>query len=211
MSVETNPSTDYGYLETIRSDPYERWPVLSNDLANAVGAAYNERCWVSGWPAKAVESQMSDYFRATSMLPLVTSSGTHALTLALLAGIDWDDFDAAERARLCVIVPAVSFSGSVVAVIQAGLIPVFADVDPISGVVTDETLLRAASYAFDQRYIIAAVMRVQLHGHPCTATLPAISNPTPIYVDDMCQAHATPVNRDADFAAFSFNIRPCAR
>jgi len=66
---------------------------------------------------------------------LLTHSGTSALHLALAAaGVSAGDH---------VLVPAYSFIATPLAVLHAGAIPIFTDVDPVTGLMTTETAEQA--------------------------------------------------------------------
>jgi perosamine synthetase len=84
---------------------------------------------------------------------LTTSNGTTALHLAL-AALDVGQGDE-------VIVPNLTFGACANAVLQAGAIPVFADIDPTTWTLDPESARSCISHR------TRAIMPVHLYGHPC--------------------------------------------
>ena len=111
-----------------------------------------------GLPNVADLSQRGD---PTPFTALMTTSGTSALQLALAAaGVQPGDR---------VIVPALSWIATAMAVVLRSATPVFVDVDSTTGSVSPEALagaVRAANQRQDARRIKAAIV-VHLHGTPC--------------------------------------------
>ncbi|MER3439544.1 MAG: hypothetical protein C4346_19205, partial [Chloroflexota bacterium] len=84
------------------------------------------------------------------------------------------------------IVPAITFSGSVFPIIMAGAQTVFADVDPATYCVTAETVERVLSSR------TAAVMPVHLHGFPVDLrSIREILPPGVAIIEGACQAAGT--------------------
>ncbi|MDZ4700573.1 MAG: aminotransferase class I/II-fold pyridoxal phosphate-dependent enzyme [Rhodothermales bacterium] len=118
---------------------------------------YVSDCIATNWISSQGEyvNRFQETFRAYvgSEHALCTSSGTTALHLALVAlGVGPGDE---------VIVPNLTFGASANAVIHAGAIPVFADVDP------DTWTLSAAGVREALSVRTRAIMPVHLYGHPC--------------------------------------------
>ncbi len=103
---------------------------------------------------QALESRLTERFsRPTSVV--TTTNGTQALTLALQAL-------GAQPGGLCAM-PSWTFAATAHAVLAAGLVPWFLDVDPVSGVLdTDHLARRLASSPGP----VAAVLPVALFGQP---------------------------------------------
>lgn len=87
-----------------------------------------------------------------------------------------------------VILPAFTFSGSVLPVLQTGANPVFVDVDPSTYCMTPDTVRKGVSR------MTKAVMLVSLHGYPLDpdqfrsgASLPSRVS----IIEDACQAHGS--------------------
>lgn len=209
------------HRNVLDAERYGLWPPIDNAHMDVLLTAYRSSEWVSGRPADDLEEAITTYFTQKIegyFAAIATTSGTDALTLAVQAALDpQNGFFALGKSQkmvsqetgwpIGVITPAFSFSGSVLPILRAGYVPVFADVDPISGVVTERTLNRAYETAKHAGIDVRAVIRVQQHGHPCSARLTDADWEAHIsYIDDMCQAHATKPNQDADFLCFSFNI-----
>ena len=123
-------------------------------------------------------------------------SGTDALALALrAAGVSRGDE---------VIVPAMTFVATAEAVLHSGAVPVLADVDP-------ETLLLTETTVADVRTrYTRAVLPVHLYGHPVPFDLiRAWRRSGLVVIEDAAQAHlgawkGEPVASASDAACFSF-------
>ncbi|MDQ4490346.1 DegT/DnrJ/EryC1/StrS family aminotransferase [Sinomonas sp. ASV486] len=157
----------------------------------------------SGWLAQGPQvANFEDAFAASQGVrhAVATSSCTTALHLALLvAGV---------RAGQEVVVPSLSFIATANAPRYVGADPVFADVDPVTGNVTAETV----SEVLGPR--TAAVVVVDQGGLPAdVAPLLAVcrSRGIPLVEDAACAAGSTyrgrPVGAGADIAAWSFHPR----
>ena len=132
---------------------------------------------------------------------VAVSSCTTALHLALVvAGVGPGDD---------VVVPSFSFIATANAVLHVGARPVFADVDPVTGNLTRETVAAAATRR------TSAVIAVDQGGVP--VDLPdlrvagATRAPITVVEDAACAAGSTrngrPVGADAEIAAWSFHPR----
>jgi dTDP-4-amino-4,6-dideoxygalactose transaminase len=123
----------------------------------------------------ALEAEFGEYVQAKHCL--LTHCGTSALHLALAAaGIRGGDH---------VLVPAYSFIATALAVVHAGAIPIFVDVDPRTGLI-DPALVGAAITPRTR-----AIMPVHVHG--CPADLGALSEIAArhrlLVIEDAAQAH----------------------
>ena len=145
----------HGGTPTLDRRDHRVWPLLGDDEKGAVLRVL-ERGVLSGASAPesvAFERAFAEFVDARHAL--LTPSGTSALHLALAAaGVSVGDH---------VIVPAYSFVATPLAVLHAGAIPIFADVDETTG------LMRAADVAEAQTSRARAIMPVHVHG--CAAEL----------------------------------------
>lgn len=129
-----------------------------------------------------LESRLATHFGRSADEVTVLSNGTVALVLPLLA------LDLPPGAK--VLVPSFTFAASAVAVIDAGLTPVFVDVDPTTWTLTPRSIEAALESVPDA----AAVMPVTVFGAPMPADWDAFT-----------AKHGIPVLIDA---AWSFDTAP---
>lgn len=157
----------------------------------------------SGWVAQG--PRVADFEKAFARRmqaehAVAVSSCTTALQLALaVAGIGPGDD---------VVVPSFSFIATTNAVVYVGACPVFADVDPVTGNLTAETVAKALTPA------TRAVIAVDQGGVPLDLQpLRAVCDPLGVVVveDAACGAGSTylgrPVASQAEIAAWSFHPR----
>ena len=112
--------------------PFSPWPSFSQEEISKVSEVLlsNKVNYWTGNEGKKFEEEFADFVGST--YAVAVSNGTVALDLALLA------FDLKEGDE--VIVTPRTFIASVSCIINAGAIPVFADVDLISQNITAETI-----------------------------------------------------------------------
>lgn len=155
--------------------------------------------WVAQGPRVAqFEREFADAMQAEHAVAV--SSCTTALHLALLiAGVGPGDE---------VIVPSFSFIATTNAVTYVGATPVFADVDPVTGNLTPETIMPAMTAS------TRAVIAVDQGGVPVDLdAIRAVTDPFRVVVieDAACGAGSTykgrPVGAGAEIAAWSFHPR----
>ncbi|AXT85840.1 glutamine--scyllo-inositol aminotransferase [Aeromicrobium sp. A1-2] len=157
----------------------------------------------SGWIAQGPRvAAFEEAFAASQQADhaVAVSSCTAALHLALLvAGVETGDD---------VVVPSFSFVATANAPTYIGARPVFADIDPLTGNVTGETIRSALTGR------TSAVVAVDQGGVPVDlAEIRAVCDPLGIVVveDAACAIGSTyrgqPVGADAEIAAWSFHPR----
>lgn len=151
---------------------FNDWPPFEPKALELIEASLRNGKLVDGPNTDALEKAWAAETGAP--YALACSSGTSALFMSLAAlGVEGRE----------VIVPAFTFSGSVFPIIQAGGIPVYADVDPHTYCVTAETVERVLSPR------TVAVMPVHIHGFPID--LRPIRDILPngvAIIEDACQA-----------------------
>jgi perosamine synthetase len=137
----------------VRPADHVRWPVLGSEERAAVLAVL-DRGVLSGPFApevRGLEREWAAY--VGSRHALATNSGTAALHVALMAaGVGPGDH---------VIVPAFTFVATALAVLHAGAVPVFVDIEPRTLGIDPELVEKAITPH------TKAVMPVHMHGTPC--------------------------------------------
>lgn len=173
------------------------WPSYDDQQIAAVGEVLRSGK-VNYWTGQYCADFEQAFARYTgTRYAIATANGTLALELALYAlGVGEGDE---------VIVPARTFVGTASSVVARGAVPVFADVDPISGNLTVQTIAPLLSTR------TRAVIAVHLNGWPANMPeLMAFAEGRALYViEDCAQAHGAAIadRRVGSFghlAAFSF-------
>jgi len=179
------PFTDLGAMAR------EVWPSISSAFTEAMLTGQ----YIGGSPVQAFEQQWAQYCGTTHAVGV--ANGTDALELTLLAlGVGAGDE---------VIVPANTFIATAAAVVRAGAVPVFVDVDPGTLLITPEILEAAITPR------TRAVMVVHLYGNmPDMDRLCEVAERTAIWlIEDAAQAHGAtwrgrPVGSFGIAGCFSF-------
>jgi dTDP-4-amino-4,6-dideoxygalactose transaminase len=181
----------------IRTEPWPAWPIADDQSAKAVSQVIESGAWfrVDGTHVSAFEQQFAEFQHARFCT--TTPNGTLALDAALRAiGVSYGDE---------VIVPPYTFIATAMAVVYVGAIPVFADIDPVSGLL-DPAAVSAAITARTK-----AIVPVHLSGSPCDmdALLAVASQHGLRVIEDAAQAHGAEwrgqrVGALGDIGAFSF-------
>jgi dTDP-4-amino-4,6-dideoxygalactose transaminase len=153
------------------------WPCFSEEEANAIKTLLlsNKVNYWTGNESRKFEEDFANWCGTNHAIAL--ANGTLALDLALMA-LDVGPGDE-------VIVTPRTFIASVSCVVNAGAVPVFADVDPDSGNITAESI----SQVITKR--TKAIICVHLAGWPCDMdpimTLAQLNNIK--VIEDCAQAH----------------------
>jgi perosamine synthetase len=177
MTPKGEPLALFGGTPTLTRDAHLSWPIVTDEDRRAVMRVLH-RGVLSGPAAPeatAFEEELAELAQAKHAV--LTHSGTSALVLALAA--------AGVRAGDHVIVPAYSFVATALAVVHAGAIPIFVDVDADTGLIDPEAVGRAVTPR------TRAIVPVHVHG--CPADLAALKKLAErhraVLVEDAAQAH----------------------
>ncbi len=193
---------DYGELArdggtSVRTEPLAPWPQFDDEMIDAVTAVLRSGK-VNYWTGKEVRRFEKDFAEFVGgNFGVAVSNGTVAVELALHAvGIEAGDE---------IIVPPRTFIATASAVAMLGARPIFADVDPVSGNITAETI--AAVITPQTRAIIA----VHTAGWPCgmDPIIKLARERGLRVIEDCAQAHGAKykgqhVGTIGDVGAFSF-------
>jgi dTDP-4-amino-4,6-dideoxygalactose transaminase len=181
----------------VRTEPLAAWPFFDDEMVAAVSDVLRSGK-VNYWTGKEVRRFEKDFAEFVgSNFAVAVSNGTVAIELALYAlGIGAGDE---------VIVPPRTFIATASAVAMQGAKPVFADIDPVSGNITAETI--AAVITPETRAIIV----VHAAGWPCDMDpIMNLARERGLRViEDCAQAHGAKYNGRhvgtiGDVGAFSF-------
>ena len=181
----------------VRTEPLPRWPVFDDEMLDAVRAVLKSGR-VNYWTGEfchAFEQNFASYTGCQHAVAV--TNGTVALELALVAtGIGAGDE---------VIVPSRTFIATISAVVMRGAKPVLADIDPVSGNLTADTI--AAQLTPQTR----AIIPVHAAGWPCDMDpIMDLAHAHELTViEDCAQAHGAtykgrPVGSLGHIGAFSF-------
>lgn len=161
--------------------PTVGWPSYSREEVDAVAAvlASNKVNYWTGTEAREFEREFADWCGVSHAVAL--ANGTVALDLALKAlGVGPGDE---------VVVTPRTFIASISCVVNAGAVPVFADVDSESGNITAETIAHVVSER------TRAIIPVHLGGWPCdmAAIMDLAASKGLSVIEDCAQAHGARV------------------
>mgnify|MGYP000049699749 CR=1 FL=1 len=163
--------------------PFSPWPSFTQEEADAVSSVIlsNLVNYWTGTECREFEKEFAHWTGTNYAIAL--SNGTLALDLAL-HGLGIGSANGGDATDEVIVTPR-SFIASVSTVVNAGAVPVFADVDPDSGNLTAETAARVITGR--TRGIIA----VHLAGYPCDMdSIMALAAAHDIKViEDCAQAH----------------------
>lgn len=181
----------------VRTQPFAPWPVFDDEMINAVTNVLRsgQANYWTGQETREFEKQFAEYVGVKHAIAV--TNGTVAIELALIA-IDLQPGDH-------VIVPPRTFVATASAVCMRGGIPIFADIDPVSGNLSAKTIAAAIT---DKT---KAVIVVHSAGWPCE--MPAIMKLAAKHgikvIEDCAQAHGAAYDGKlagsfGDISAFSF-------
>lgn len=164
-----------GPIQLIEPTSHTLWPIVDQSSKDAVMRVL-DRGVLSGSFAPesmAFQEEFASYVGAEHAL--LTHSGTSALVVALAAaGVGPGDE---------VIVPSYTFVATPLAVVACGARPLFADVDPVTGLIDPKQV---------QRWLTPktkAIMPVHVHGCPADLNALRAAAPGIVIVEDAAQAH----------------------
>lgn len=177
--------------------PFSPWPSFSaeeGDIARDVLLSNKVNYW-TGEEGRKFEREFAEWTETAHAV--VVANGTVAIDLAWIAlGIMPGDE---------IVVTPRTFLASASSIVNAGAVPVFADVDPDSQNITAETVARVVTPK------TRAILAVHLAGWPCEMDdLRELARAKGIYlVEDCAQAHGAlyrgkPVGGLGDIGAWSF-------
>lgn len=181
------------------ADPKANLAACADDVRAAIARVLDSGRYILGPEVVAFEREFAAWLGSASCLTV--ANGTDAVELALRAvGV---------RAGDGVVIPANTVSATIAAVIAAGGVPVFCDVDPVTMNLAPaklRELLRSPRGA-----AVRAIVPVHLYGHPCAMTeIAALAEERGLLVvEDCAQAHGASVGPRkvgtwGHAAAFSF-------
>ncbi len=150
-----------------------KWPIIGNDDIASVLHVLENGPLTKGPVSRELEKAFSDYIHVNFCRAV--SSCTHAIHLALRAiGVGPGNE---------VLVPDLTYCGSVSPIVNCGATPVFVDINE-----TDYNFcLNDAASKRTKR--TRAVIPVHLHGYPCDISALRSALPGLPVVEDACQAH----------------------
>ncbi|NQV25356.1 MAG: DegT/DnrJ/EryC1/StrS aminotransferase family protein [Rhodopirellula sp.] len=181
----------------VRTEPFAAWPLFDDEMVAAVSDVLRSGK-VNSWTGREVRCFEKDFAEFVgSNFGVAVSNGTVAIELALHAlGIG---------AGAEVIVPPRTFIATASAVAMQGATPVFADIDPVSGNLTAETIAAVITPA------TRAIIVVHAAGWPCDMDpiMELARHHDLRVIEDCAQAHGAKYNGRhvgtiADIGAFSF-------
>jgi len=177
--------------------PFAPWPSFTTEESNAVQRVLlsNRVNYWTGTEARELEKEFADF--AGTRHAVAVANGTVAMDLAWKAlGIRPGDE---------IVVTPRTFLASASSIVNAGAVPVFADVDRDSQNITAETVLPVLTER------TRAILCVHLAGWPCEMDgLKALATSRSLHlVEDCAQAHGAhyrgkPVGSLGDIGAWSF-------
>jgi dTDP-4-amino-4,6-dideoxygalactose transaminase len=177
--------------------PFTTWPLFTTEEAEAVTKVLlsNKVNYWTGTKGREFEQSFAEF--STCKHAIAVTNGTIALDLAIKA-LDIGTGDE-------VIVTPRTFLASASSIINSGATPVFADIDPISQNITENTISKVITNK------TKAIICVHLAGWPCEMdSIMALANQKGIYViEDCAQAHGAkykgrPVGAIGHIGAWSF-------
>lgn len=159
--------------------PYGRQDISDEDISAVVGILKSD--YLTQGPAvEHFEKAFGSYLNAGHTVAV--SNGTAGLHIAYLAaGIGKGD---------AVIVPAITFAATSNAVLYCGATPIFADIDPATGEMCVNSVVRCVGLAKSAGLNLKAIAPVHYAGRPCDmASLNEIAQAHKLMIiEDSCHA-----------------------
>jgi dTDP-4-amino-4,6-dideoxygalactose transaminase len=129
---------------------------IKSEVESSISSVLEHGLYINGPEVIELERKLSEYTQAKHTI--TCGNGTDALVLVLMAlGIKKGD---------AVFVPSFTFVATAEAVVLAGGIPFFVDVDPYKFCMDPTSLIKAVHKARQLGYAPIAVIPVDLFGHP---------------------------------------------
>ena len=187
----------------MQNDPISPWPSFTKDEADAVSRILlsNKVNYWTGQEGRAFEREFAIWCDVDHAIAV--ANGTVALDLAL-TGLGIGCHNGGKAADEVIVTPR-TFLASVSSVVNAGAIPIFADVDQDSGNISAETIAKVLTPSSK------AVIAVHLAGWPCDMDpiMALATEHTLKVIEDCAQAHGArykgrPVGSIGDVSAWSF-------
>lgn len=181
----------------VRTSPFAAWPQFDDEMTEAVTRVLRSGK-VNYWTGQECREFENEFAVAAGCKHAISlANGTLALELALMAF----DIGAGDE----VIVPPRTFMATASCVVMRGATPVFADIDPVSGNLSAETIKAALTPR------TKAVIVVHVAGWPCEMghIMELAKRHGLKVIEDCAQAHGAtyrgqPVGSIGDIGAFSF-------
>jgi len=164
-----------GPIQLIDPASHRLWPIIDQGSKDAVMRVLDRGILSGSFAPESMAFQEEFAGYVSAKHALLTHSGTSALVVALAAaGVGPGDE---------VIVPSYTFVATPLSVVACGARPLFADVDPITGLIDPKQVARWLTPK------TKAILPVHVHG--CPADLDALHAAAPgvLIVEDAAQAH----------------------
>lgn len=182
--------------QPVRRKPFACWPVFDDSERQAVLEVLESRAW-GGYNPKVAEFEQRFATFHDARFGIAAANGTVTLETALAAaGIQPGDE---------VIVPPITFVATAAAVLRAGAVPVFADIDPVTYNLAPQRFAEAITPR------TRAVIPVHFGGHPADldAILQTAAKHGLVVIEDAAHAHGAcwrgrKVGSFGHFGSFSF-------
>ena len=192
-----------GRGDPMLNGPFPPWPNFTQEEADAVSRVLlsNKVNYWTGTESREFEREFAKFAGVPHAIAL--ANGTLALDLAL-TGLGIGSHNGGNADDEVIVTPR-TFIASVSSVVNAGAVPVFADVDQNSGNITAKTIAAVLTPSTE------AIIPVHLAGWPCDMDpIMALAKTHKLKViEDCAQAHGArykgrPVGSIGDVAAWSF-------
>jgi len=174
------------------------WPIIDQKDVENIMQVVTSRTFVKGEFSKQLAEEFAQFIKVGYCRTV--GSCTHAIHLALIAaGIGQGDE---------VLVPDLTYVGSVSPIVNAGAVPVFVDIDPADYNISIRDALKKRTSK------TRVIIPVHVHGYPCNIHTIRESFPGLVIIEDACQAHGAKragiyAGSSGDIGCFSLNqVKP---